>query len=83
MFTRSASNFSDIGTKSLYKQHFVDIMKVLVGMKKPVIKTIGECEEFEQKVIKSSGNVSNNSLESLSFDIDNKAWIHSALYRPE
>lgn len=83
LFTRSASNYSDIGTKSLYKQHFVDIMKVLVGMKKPVIKTIGECEEFEQKVIKSSGNVSNNSLESLSFDIDHKAWIHSALYRPE
>ena len=69
---RSASNYSDIGTKSLVKQHFIDIMKVLIGAKKPVIKPDRECDEFEHKVIQSAGNVSSNILESLSFDIDHK-----------
>ena len=81
---RSASNYSDMGTKSLHKKHFLDIMKVLTGHARLNVVPERNCDQFEQRLIDHAGIAGVNiSLECLSYDDHEGCYYHSQYYMPE
>ena len=51
LFMRSANNYSDIGTKALLKNHFLDMMKVLLGVAKLNVVSERACDQFDKYII--------------------------------
>ena len=84
LFMRSASNYSDIGTKALHKKHFLDFMKVLTGHARLNVVHERDCDQFEQRLIDHAGIVGVNvSLKCLSYDDHEGCYYHSQYYMPE
>ena len=84
LFMRSASNYSDMGTKSLHKKHFLDIMKVLTGHARLNVVPERNCDQLEQRLIDHAGIAGVNiSLECLSYDDHEGCYYHSQYYMPE
>ena len=81
LFMRSANNYSDIGTKALLKNHFLDMMKVLLGVAKLNVVPERACDQFDKYLIDSAGIAGAIvSIDCLSFDDNNGVYYHSKYY---
>ena len=81
LFKRTAGNYSDIGTKSLHKQHFISFMKVLCGHVQIVLDN--DCDEFDAKVIESAGiQMPGISLATLVWNSTDQCYAPASCYQP-
>ena len=84
-YTTGKSNYSDIGTKPLFKQHFQSFYKAITGNAKLHIVNPNKCTDFQSHVETIVGNSVRQrvSLNAISFAVnDFTGFIHSSFYQP-